>query len=413
MDHKSFIQLFEKEEVVEFPNQVEDRPLVSVCIQTYQHVNFISDCLEGVLKQKTNFKYEIIIGEDESSDGTLDICKSYAQNYPELIRLFLHKRANNIIINGNPSGRFIYLNNLYLARGKYIALCEGDDYWTDPYKLQKQVDFLEANPDYQACAHEVEVLTNNGLISSKKAKSTFVLEDFFHASNLNTCSFIFRNNISFEERHLKAIVGDMVLFILCAQKGKIHFISEPMAVYRFMGQGAYSGVEDKQNHLIKIFESLIIAFPEYKENFESTIHSWLNAPKEFRKDLGWNELEEWQKAPLKNQNKPEEFNGYEKWKEVYFLLHYLQAKYPHQLKVVYYDDLLADASNVVHDIFQFCDLSFNGNTIEFIEKSRKHDNRDAYSVYRNKSQDNHWETQLDQKIITAIEEDLNNNYMLF
>ena len=118
-------------------------PLVSICVQTYQHAPYIAECLEGLLKQKTTFPYEIILGEDESNDGTRDICKAYAKKYPEIIRLFLRRREDVIYINGNATGRYNFIQNLRTARGKYIALCEGDDYWTDPLKLQKQVIFLE------------------------------------------------------------------------------------------------------------------------------------------------------------------------------------------------------------------------------------------------------------------------------
>ena len=104
----------------------------------------LRDCLDGILMQKTDFPYEIIIGEDGSTDGTREICIEYANKYPNLIRLFLRDR--NVSHLTNKDGNDIMLNGKFQklhARGKYYAPCEGDDYWTDPYKLQKQVDFLE------------------------------------------------------------------------------------------------------------------------------------------------------------------------------------------------------------------------------------------------------------------------------
>src|ERR1044071_8468227 len=101
-----------------------DSPLVSVCIQTYQHAPFIKDCLESVLAQKTNFPFEIIVGEDDSTDGTRDICRQYAIANPETIRLFLREEKDRIYIKGEKTGRFNLLNNLAAAKGKYIAMLD-------------------------------------------------------------------------------------------------------------------------------------------------------------------------------------------------------------------------------------------------------------------------------------------------
>ena len=146
MDFQNFKKKYQKIKPEEVVNTTASEPLVSICVQTYQHVDFIKDCLDGILKQETSFPFEILLGEDASTDGTREICLEYAEKYPDKIRLFLHHRENNIKINGKPTGRFIFLYNMFSARGKYIALCEGDDYWTDPLKLQKQVGFLEKIP---------------------------------------------------------------------------------------------------------------------------------------------------------------------------------------------------------------------------------------------------------------------------
>lgn len=127
-------------------NKIE--PLVSVCVQTYQHADYIKECLEGILMQKTDFAYEVIVGEDASSDGTREICKEYAARYPDKIRLFLRSRNDVVHINGKATGRFNLIENLNASRGEYIALCEGDDYWTDPFKLQGQVNFMSLNSQY-------------------------------------------------------------------------------------------------------------------------------------------------------------------------------------------------------------------------------------------------------------------------
>jgi glycosyltransferase involved in cell wall biosynthesis len=153
MNFAEFKEKYQKIKVDLFLNHVTEYPLVSVCVQTYQHVAYVKDCLDGILMQRTNFPFEILLGEDQSTDGTREICIEYAQKYPDKIRLFLHHRENNIKIDGRQTGKFNFLYNLFSSRGKYMAMCEGDDYWTDPLKLQKQVDEMEAHSDINICSH--------------------------------------------------------------------------------------------------------------------------------------------------------------------------------------------------------------------------------------------------------------------
>ncbi len=119
-------------------------PLLSVCCLTYNHRNYIERALNSILRQKRNFSIEIIVHDDASSDGTSDIIKRYSAKYPEIITAVYQQ--SNLIKSG--TGIFqIYTQHVFpLAKGKYIAICEGDDFWTDTRKLQKQIDFLEANP---------------------------------------------------------------------------------------------------------------------------------------------------------------------------------------------------------------------------------------------------------------------------
>ena len=153
MNFENFISRFQKVPVEVFPYTEAPTPLVTVCIQTYRHAAVIAQCLDGVLMQQTRFPFEIWLGEDDSDDGTREICIQYARQYPHIIRLALHHRQNNITIDGRPSGRFSFLYNSFQAKGKYIAHCEGDDYWTDPLKLQQQVDYLEQHPETVLCYH--------------------------------------------------------------------------------------------------------------------------------------------------------------------------------------------------------------------------------------------------------------------
>ena len=127
--------------------------MVSICCITYNQASYIRDALEGFVNQKTDFAYEVLIHDDASNDGTADIIREYADRYPDLIFPIL--QTENQYSKGltNVSGTF----NFPRARRKYIAMCEGDDYWTDDRKLQKQVDYLEANPGCSLCFHSAKV----------------------------------------------------------------------------------------------------------------------------------------------------------------------------------------------------------------------------------------------------------------
>ncbi len=118
-----------------------NKPLVSICCITFNQKAYIKDCIDGFLMQKTNFNFEILIHDDASTDGTQEIISEYELKYPNLIKAIL-QLENQYSKGIKPLVKYIFP----IAQGKYIALCEGDDYWTDPFKLQKQVDFLETNP---------------------------------------------------------------------------------------------------------------------------------------------------------------------------------------------------------------------------------------------------------------------------
>ena len=177
----------------------ENNITVSISIITYNHEKYIAKAIESVLSQKVNFNYEIIIGDDHSSDGTRQILEKYKENYPERISLILHPRRYQEI-----PGRTNNITNIYACQGKYIALLDGDDYWISDHKLQTQVDFLEANDDYALCFH-------NAKITSEEQKFTPYLFDekftylnkgdsFNHQDVANewfvpTSSLVFRNNL--------------------------------------------------------------------------------------------------------------------------------------------------------------------------------------------------------------------------
>ena len=133
------------------------KPLVSVIVTTYNQEKFIRKAIDSNLAQETSFEYEIIIGEDFSTDGTRDICVDYSLKYPDIIRLLLHQK--NVGMHQNA------IQTLHLAKGKYIAFCEGDDFWTDPNKLQMQFALLENNSEYSGVHSKVEYVDEHNQVT--------------------------------------------------------------------------------------------------------------------------------------------------------------------------------------------------------------------------------------------------------
>lgn len=229
MNFQEFKKRFQKQPVKEYPNNVSKKPRVSVCVQTFQHKRFISECLENILSQKTSFDYEVLLAEDESTDGTREICIKFAEKYPHRIRLFLHSRKNQIQVLNEATGNFPAFYNIYSARGSYISICEGDDYWTDPLKLQKQVDFLDENSAYCFSYHNYQLINENAekiqdLIKNQPeldiGKEELV-KTLYHPLFLCIC---FRNNIkNFPPKITEVINVDTFLLSLLGQLGKAKF----------------------------------------------------------------------------------------------------------------------------------------------------------------------------------------------
>lgn len=215
---------------------------------TYNHEKFIREAIESVLMQKTNFDYELVIGEDCSTDTTRQVCLDYQQKYPNKIKLLLPEKNLGMMPN--------FIATLKACQGKYIALCEGDDYWTDENKLQKQVDFLETNTEYVICFHNSLELfeTNPSKIfyyCSKNQKQVSTLVDLLYRNYIPTCSVIFKNNLfeNFPSWFNKLGMGDWSLHIINAQYGKIKYITEVMGVHRVHEGGVWSRRKQSQNLL--------------------------------------------------------------------------------------------------------------------------------------------------------------------
>ena len=223
----------------ELPNEVLKEipePMVSIRTSTYNHGPYIKQCIEGVLMQKTSFPFEYIIGEDFSTDETREIVFEYAKKYPQIIRVVTADYNVGSKANGQRCIR--------RSRGKYMAICEGDDYWTDPLKLQKQVDFLEANDEYGLVYSKVRVFVQK---NQKMALSLFgsqisSYEQLLLVNTIPTLTACFRTiylleYIKIEEMHNK-LLGDYPLWLYIASKSKLKFIDEVVGVYRKLESSA-------------------------------------------------------------------------------------------------------------------------------------------------------------------------------
>lgn len=197
------------------------------------------------------------------------------------------------------------------------------------------------------------------------------------------------------------------------QKDKIENGEYPL----FKKDGILTHIIYKEVRYHNILENLLAQDKDLKviglvRNPFAVISSFLNSPREFRKDLGWIEEEEWRYALKKNLNKSEEFFGYEKWKEVYFIFKELEREYKDRFLLVRYDDLIGDTVNHVKKIFKFCDMEINEQTYSFIQRSNASGKEAVYSVYRDKKQDINWVNTLDKVIQSMIEVDLKKNGMV-
>ncbi len=212
-------------------------PLVSVCVITYNHEPYIAQCLDGILMQQTSFPFEIVVGEDCSTDGTRTIVEAYAAKYPHLIRPVYH--ATNV-----GGARNAYEFCYPLLRAQYVAACEGDDYWTDPLKLQKQVDFMEQNKGYSLCFHQVDKVNAKGEVIVKRIpenKMVHYSSDAVFHINAATPSLLFRNCINAIPKEIFQVAcGDIFLKAMLASMGNGADLRFVGAAYRIHPGGVYS-----------------------------------------------------------------------------------------------------------------------------------------------------------------------------
>ncbi len=258
----------------------EQIKLSVVCI-TYNHEAFIRDCLNGFVMQKTDFPFEILINDDASTDKTAEIIREYEKKYPHLFRCVYQTE--------NQWGKKNAWNDILfpMIRGKYVALCEGDDYWTDPLKLQKQVDFLETHPDVSVCFHPVLVHWEDhsepdNLFPSDKErfyKTELTLTDLLNRNFIQTNSVVYRWRFHRDPPELlpdNVLPEDYFVHLLHAQTGKIVFLPDVMSVYRRHPDGIWNGAGEKHEWFIRCGISMLRFYLAIQKQFGKNCADELN-----------------------------------------------------------------------------------------------------------------------------------------
>lgn len=223
-----------------------ETPLLSIVCDAYNHRDYIREALDSFLMQKTDFKFEILVNDDASTDGTAEIIREYEAKYPGLFRCVYHEE--------NQWGKLHPWKDILfpMVRGKYVAICEGDDYWTDPLKLQKQVDFMESHPDFAICFHPVTFHYEDGSqpdydFPSREFRfnrDVLTLKDLLRRNFIQTNSVVYRWR--FHKDPLSLIPfgvqpDDWFSHLIIAQTGKIGMLPDTMSVYRKNTGGIWVG----------------------------------------------------------------------------------------------------------------------------------------------------------------------------
>ncbi len=246
----------------------DNNTIVAVWCLTYNQSEFIRDALDGFVLQQTDFPYEVFVHDDASTDGTTDIIREYAEKYPTIIKPVIEKE--NQWQHGGLK-HIIEIMNSHYRRGKYIAFCEGDDYWIDPQKLQKQVDFLECHSEYCMCFHSAkkkyETDTTAWIDCENIQDREYDPTDIFINRTVPTASVVCRKEaLDFYDtlKHKEFIQNyDIYIILSCAMVGKLRGMHEQMSVYRIQG----AGLTYNEKALVRCTKNNPEHFMTLKENF--------------------------------------------------------------------------------------------------------------------------------------------------
>lgn len=257
-------------------------PKVSVVCMVYKHEAYLRQCFDGFVMQKTSFPIEILVNDDCSPDGSAEIMREYEERYPDLFHCIYQKE------NQYSKGKMAWWEVLFpMAKGEYIAICEGDDYWIDPYKLQKQVDFMDQHPDYVACFHNARVQYDDhvSLFNALDEKHYPSTEDIIKRHwFIATPTLFFRNVLrDYPEWRGQVLNGDYLLELLLAREGKFYYMDDAMSVYRQDGQGMSSVLKrDKVDMVDRLISLLEKTKPLYEEKYASAFDESIRNYQEIR-----------------------------------------------------------------------------------------------------------------------------------
>ncbi|MGV4414998.1 glycosyltransferase [Chryseobacterium sp. T1] len=264
-------------------------PTLSIIMITYGHENYIKQAIQGVFIQNTNFPIELIIANDCSPDDSDSIITETIKDAPQNIVVKYKRHDSNIGMMNNHHWA------LRQATGKYIAICDGDDYWIDENKLQIQVDFLEANPDYAIYCHNFKTQLNDqvsetSFFDSVAVKPEMNIVDLAHNNIVPTLTAVFRNyNTQFPDWTSLAPLGDLILFLDVARHGKIKYLDKKMAVYR-QNVGVWSGKKMNHEKMIYLYENLAHDYKDIPEVEKNLIQNRNKHIKAFLKQLPIQEI---------------------------------------------------------------------------------------------------------------------------
>jgi glycosyltransferase involved in cell wall biosynthesis len=274
------VQILIRQHTVEVSDpSLPERPKVSVPIITFNHACFIAQTLEGALKQQVNFPYEIIVGDDHSTDSTTEIVLDYQKRFPGKIKVLL---ASENLGKYTGNGRLNFIRTLAACRGEYLAILEGDDYWTDPRKLALQVEFLDQNQACALCHHKVHYVQWPGDEKIRefppRRYRTPTLEPHSLAllNCIQTCSVLIRREWMppFDEEFVELRLADWPLFVLLSQRGWIGYLDRNMACYRVHAANVWNNrpADFKLQALRKMAEYLLARVNENsKDLWKDTI----------------------------------------------------------------------------------------------------------------------------------------------
>ncbi|MDR1728241.1 MAG: glycosyltransferase [Acidobacteriota bacterium] len=259
-----------------------EKPLVSVICATYNQVSYIRQTLDGFVCQQTTFPFEVIVHDDASTDGTTTVVKRYEKKFPALIKPVYQPK--NIYQNDKKAFNEFYFSICSAPeRGKYIAFCEGDDYWIDPLKLQKQVDFLESHPDYSICYTHTAIFhqQENGFAPGGGLRPNLPeTSDIYHLAKGNfilTASVMLRNSPrlwkTLSDNIGNNAVGDYMIWMLAAREGKIGKLDDVTAVYRVHAGGEWSGATQTRQwqRMLDLLEGMIGIFHDDDPKVAATL----------------------------------------------------------------------------------------------------------------------------------------------